>query len=602
MGQFFNELKRRNVFRVAAAYIVSAWLIIQVVETTFPPFGFGDAAIRAVVITLGIGLAPVLIIAWVFELTPEGLKMDSDVDPALSVTRADGRKLDRAIVAILVLAVGYFAVDKFMLDPSRDAEQLELAREAVRNEAIIAEIGDRSIAVLPFADMSPERDQSYFSEGIAEELLNLLATIPEVRVTSRSSAFSFKDKGLSIPEIADRLRVSYVLDGSVRKAGDQLRISAQLIDAQSDTQVWSRNFDRTLENIFQIQDEIAGDVVEQVRGTLDIASPQQRQTDPVAYSLFLEARDQRRLGTVDSYVKSIAIYKRVLEIDPDYSPAWDELASVYQSQANTGLRPAAEGFRLAREAALAAIEADPSYAPAFGTLSFLAQYYDVDLAAATEYLQRALELAPTDSALIGSAGMLLKNMGRVEEALAPIEYKVALDPLSAAWQYTLGIAYLSAAQYDDAVRSFETTLRLSPEFSLAHYNLGVALMLAGRPNDAVAALQKEAREDWRLAGLTMAYAAANKDHETILAELLSKYSGNMTYNIGYVYAYLGDTDSAFEWLERAFEVGDPGLGEVLSQPLLASLKEDPRWLPLLEKLGRAPDQLSKIQLSVAIPQ
>ena len=198
--------------------------------------------------------------------------------------------------------------------------------------------------------------------------------------------------------------------------------------------------------------------------------------------------------------------------------------------------------------------------------------------------------------------MLLKNMGRAEEGLASIEYKVALDPLSAAWQYTLGIAYVSAAQYDDAVRSFETTLRLSPEFSLAHYNLGVALMLAGRPNEAVAALQKEAREDWRLAGLTMAHAAANNDHETILAELLRKYSGNMTYNIGYVYAYLGDADSAFEWLERAFEVGDPGLGEVLSQPLLASLKEDPRWLPLLEKLGRAPDQLSEIQLSVAVPQ
>jgi TolB-like protein/Tfp pilus assembly protein PilF len=578
MGEFFNELKRRNVFRVAAAYLVSAWLIIQVVETTFPPFGFGDGAIRAVVIALSIGLIPVLVIAWVFELTPEGLKMDSDVDPARSVTRTAGRKLDRAIVAVLVLAVGYFAVDKFMLDPNRDAEQLELAREAVRNEAIIAEIGDRSIAVLPFADMSQERDQAYFSEGIAEELLNLLATIPEVRVTSRSSAFSFKDKGLSIPEIADRLRVSYVLDGSVRKSGDQLRISAQLIDAQTDTQVWS------------------------VRGTLDIASPQQRQTDPVAYSLFLEARDQRRLGTVDSYDKSIAIYKRVLEIDPNYSPAWDEMAAVYQNQANTGLRPAAEGFRLAREAALAAIEADPSYAPALGTLAFMAQYYDVDLAAATEYLQRALELAPTDSSLIGSAGMLLKNMGRAEEGLASIEYKVALDPLSAAWQYTLGIAYLSAAQYDDAVRSFETTLRLSPEFSLAHYNLGVALMLAGRPNEAVAALQKEAREDWRLAGLTMAHAAANNDHETILAELLRKYSGNMTYNIGYVYAYLGDADSAFEWLERAFEVKDPGLGEMLSQPLLANLKEDPRWLPLLEKLGRAPDQLSEIQLSVAVPQ
>ncbi|MBT8065712.1 MAG: tetratricopeptide repeat protein, partial [Gammaproteobacteria bacterium] len=367
--QLFAELKRRNVVRVAVAYLVSAWLIIQVVETIFPPFGFGDAAIRAVVITLAIGLIPVLVISWVFELTPEGLKLDKNVDPAQSVATFTGKKLDRAIVAILVLALGYFAVDKFVIDPARDKEQLENARQAARTEAIIADVGNRSIAVLPFADMSPEKDQAYFSEGIAEELLNLLATIPEVRVTSRSSAFSFKDKGLSIPEIAERLRVSYVLDGSVRKAGDQVRISAQLIDAQSDTQLWSRNFDKTLRNIFDIQDEIAGDVVDQIKGTLNISSPEQRQTDPVAYSLFLQAREQRRLGTVDGYDKAIALYRRALEIDPDYPPAWDEMASAYQSQAVTGLRPAAEGFRLARESALAAIDVDPSYAPAYGSLA-----------------------------------------------------------------------------------------------------------------------------------------------------------------------------------------------------------------------------------------
>ncbi|MGB5256996.1 MAG: hypothetical protein WBN44_07050, partial [Woeseiaceae bacterium] len=391
--QIFVELRRRNVFRVAAAYLVSAWLIIQVVETIFPPFGFGDAAIRAVVITLGIGLLPVLIISWIFELTPDGLKLDKDVDRTQSVARHTGRLLDRAIVAVLILALGYFAVDKFLLDPARDAKQLESARQEARSEAIIAQVGDRSIAVLPFADMSPEKDQSYFSEGVAEELLNLLATIPEMRVTSRSSAFSFKDRGLSVPEIAERLRVSYVLDGSVRKAGDQLRISTQLIDARSDTQLWSKNFDRTLQNIFQIQDEIAEDVVNQVKGTLSIAAPEQRQTDPAAYTLFLQAREKRRLGTVDSYDEAIVLYERVLEIDPNYPPAWDEMASVYQSQAITGLRPAAEGFRLARESALAAIKVDPSYASAYGTLAFLAQYYEADLAAATANLQRALELA-----------------------------------------------------------------------------------------------------------------------------------------------------------------------------------------------------------------
>ena len=602
--QLLAELRRRNVFRVAAAYLVSAWLIVQVVETIFPPFGFGDAAIRAVVITLGIGLVPVLIISWVFELTPEGLKLEKDIDPEQSVTRRTGRKLDRAIVVVLALAVGYFAVDKFVLDPARDAKQLQNARQEGRSEAIIASVGDRSIAVLPFDDMSPANDQSYFSEGIAEELLNLLTTIPEVRVTSRSSAFSLKDKGLSIPEIGERLRVSYVLDGSVRKAGDQLRISAQLIDAQSDTQLWSRNFDRTLQNIFQIQDEIAGDVVNRIKGTLNIALPEQRQTDPAAYSLFLQAREQRRLGTVDSYERAIELYKRVLDIDPNYPPAWDEMASAYQSQAITGLRPAEEGFRLAREAALTAIDTDPSYASAYGTLAFMAQYYDADLAEATRYLQRALQLAPNDTGLIGSAGMLLQNMGRLEEGLKPIEYKVELDPLSAAWRYTLGLAYFAVGRFDEAVRSFEKTIDLSPEFSLAHYNLGVAHMLAGRPTEAVAVLREEPREDWRLAGLTMALfdREAREASDLVLAELLEKYSGNMAYNIGYVYAYIDDADSAFEWLERAIVVEDAGLGEVLSQPLLENLHDDPRWLPFLRKLGRAPEQLSGIQLSITVPE
>ena len=601
--RFFAELKRRNVFRVAAAYLVSAWLIIQVVETIFPVFGFGDGAIRAVVITLGIGLVPVVIIAWVFELTPEGLRLDKNVDVSESIGRTTGKKLDRIIVAVLAVAVGYFAVDKFVLDPVRDAEQLESARQEGRSEAIIASIGDRSIAVLPFADMSPDMDQAYFSEGIAEELLNLLATIPEVRVTSRSSAFSFKDKGLSVPEIAQRLNVSYVLDGSVRKAGDQVRISAQLIDAQSDTQLWSRNFDRTLENIFQIQDEIADNVVDQIKGTLNIASPEQRQTDPLAYALFLEAREQRRLGTVDGYNRAIALYQRALDIDARYAPAWDEMASAYQSQAVTGLRPAAEGFRLAEEAALAALDADPGYAPAYDTLAFLAQYHEADLAAATRYLQRALELAPGDSALLGSAGMLLQNMGRAQQGLGPIAYTAGLDPLSAPWQYTLGLAYLSVGRHDDAVRSFERTIELSPDFSLAHYNLGTAHMMAGRPDEAVVALRQETREDWRLAGLAMAHFAAGNAaaSERALATLQDKYSANMTYNIGYVYAYLDEADKAFGWLQEAVEVGDAGLGEILSQPLFENLYDDPRWLPLLRSLGRAPEQLADIQLSVAVP-
>lgn len=610
--QLFAELKRRNVFRVAAAYLVSAWLIIQVVETIFPPFGFGDAAIRAVVITLAIGLVPVLVVSWVFELTPEGLKLDKDVDPAQSTTRQTGRKLDRAIVAVLILAVGYFAVDKFLLDPARDAERLENARQEGRSEAIIASVDDRSIAVLPFADMSPAADQAYFSEGVAEELLNTLATIPDVRVTSRSSAFSFKDKGLSVPEIAERLNVSYVLDGSVRKAGQQLRISAQLIDARTDTQLWSRNFDKTLDNIFQVQDEIATDVVNEIKGTLNIAAPEQRQTDPVAYALFLQARQKRRLGTVDGYNEAIELYRRVLDIDPRYPPAWDEMASAYQSQAVTGLRPADEGFRLGRESALTAIDVDPNYAPAYDSLAFIAQYYETNLAAAAKYTQKALQLAPQDTGIVGSAGMLLQNLGRLQEGMRLIEYTVTTDPLSPSWHYVLGRAYLTVGRHEDAVQSFKTTLELSPDFSLGHYNLAIALMLAGRPADAVVELLDEPREDWRLAGMAAALFAQDRLHDAslenskasdmTLAELVEKYSGNMTYNIAYVYAYRGESDAAFQWLEQAIAVDDAGLGEILTEPLFASIQDDPRWLPLLRKLGKAPEQLAAIELAVQLPE
>ena len=256
---FYQELKRRNVFRVGAAYLVMAWLLIQVTETIFPLFGFDDSPARIVVVILAIGFIPSLIFSWVFELTPEGLQKDDEVNHAGFSVLDINKKLDRAIVVVLALALSYFAFDKFVLAPQREAAQLQqqtaeldVARQAGRAEALVESYGDRSIAVLPFAGMSPEGDQAYFSDGISEELLNALSGVDELRVISRSSSFALRDDDLSVPEVADRLNVTYVLEGSVRKAGDQVRITAQLIDARSDTQLWSNTYDRKLDNIFQI--------------------------------------------------------------------------------------------------------------------------------------------------------------------------------------------------------------------------------------------------------------------------------------------------------------------------------------------------------------
>ncbi|NNE06878.1 MAG: adenylyl cyclase, partial [Xanthomonadales bacterium] len=262
---FLAELRRRNVLRVGAAYIVTAWLVVQVVETLFPIYGLSDAAVRIVVNIVAVGLVPVLVLSWVFEWTPEGLKKDRDVVPGAPASAQAAKRLDRAILVVLALAVGYFAFDRFVLVPQQMAEQIRKAHEAGRSEALVESFGDHSIAVLAFDDLSPEGDQEYLSDGIAEELLNLLARIPELRVISRSSAFHFKSTDIPVPEIARQLNVAHVLEGSVRKSGDRIRITAQLIEARSDTHLWSDTYDRKLVDVFAIQDEIASAMVEQLK-------------------------------------------------------------------------------------------------------------------------------------------------------------------------------------------------------------------------------------------------------------------------------------------------------------------------------------------------
>jgi TolB-like protein len=287
---FFDELKRRNVIRIAGLYLVGAWLIVQVASTVLPAFDGPGWVLRALITLLAIGFFPALIFAWAFELTPEGLKREKEVDRAGSISLHTGKKLDRVIMVVLALALGYFAFDKFVLAPQREAEQTRAARNAGRSEALVESYGDKSIAVLPFVDMSPQKDQEYFSDGISEELLNLLSKISQLRVISRSSAFSFKGKDIEIPEIAKRLNVAHILEGSVRKAGNQVRVTAQLIDARSDTNLWSETYDRPLDNIFAVQDEIAAAVVAQLKLKLLDAAPHAKATDPRAYALYLQAR------------------------------------------------------------------------------------------------------------------------------------------------------------------------------------------------------------------------------------------------------------------------------------------------------------------------
>jgi len=466
-------------------------------------------------------------------------------------------------------------------------------------------IPEKSIAVLPFVDMSAGKDQEYFSDGISEELLNLLAKIPQLQVTARTSSFSFKGKEVAIPEIARTLHVAHVLEGSVRKAGNSVRITAQLIKAGTDTPLWSQTYDRKLDDIFAVQDEIAADVVKQLKVTLLGAAPKARTTDPGAYALYLQAVQLGRQFTAEAFQQSDALYHKVLAIDPRYAPAWYGLARNFGNEPSQGLLSNKEGYAQAREANMKALAIDPDYAPAHAQLGWTAMYDDNDLAGAAQHLKRALAVDPADLDVLNYSAALLQSLGRLDEAGLTLEEAILRrDPVNVSALFNLGLGQRMTGRFDAAIASFRTVLSLSPSNGGAHCQLGVALLLKGDAHGALAEIEQETSEIYKMIGLAMAYHALGRkaDSDAALSALIAKYEKDWSYNIAYVYAYRGEADKAFEWLDKAVEYGDPGLGEIVTDNLFDKIHADPRWLPFLRKIGKAPEQLAKIEFNVTQPQ
>jgi TolB-like protein/Tfp pilus assembly protein PilF len=609
-----RELKRRNVFRVGAAYVVLAWLLIQVSDTVLPRLQLPEWSVTLVIALLSLGFPVVLFFAWAFEYTPEGLKKEKDIDRSESITHMTGRKLDYVIIGMLLVAVSYFGIDRFVFEPARNAAQqrdhsdrlaaaVEEGRKAAATEQAAVAPNDKSIAVLPFVNMSDDAANEYFSDGISEELLNLLSKIPELRVISRSSAFSYKGKDLKLAQVAAELNVAHILEGSVRKAGQRVRITAQLIEASSDSHLWSETYDRQLDDIFAIQDEIAATVVEQLKVTLLGAVPQVQETDAKAYALYLQARHLGRQVTAEGFEQSIALYEQALAIDSEYADAWDGLAGNYVNQAAMGLLPVAEGYTMARAAVERALAIDPNHAAAHDSLGWIAMMHDHNLAQSARHFERALELDPGDPRIIGHAAELLISLGRLDEAIALEEYYVARDPVNPAGHGNLGLKYLYAGRWDEAIAVFQTALRLSPGRLVAHYGIGAALLMKGEAGAALAAMQQESLEDARLLGLaqvhhTLGDLAAS---DAALAVVIEKHEKDAAYYIAVVLAWRNEADRAFEWLDRAVAYSARGLSAIAVQPEFGNLHDDPRWLPFLESIGKAPAQLDAIEFKVTLP-
>jgi TolB-like protein/lipoprotein NlpI len=495
------------------------------------------------------------------------------------------------VVAIMVVAAALF----MFLGRSDDASR----KDAVGD----ARVNRQTIAVLPFVNMSPDRDQEYFSDGISEELLNLLAQITDLRVAARTSSFSFKGQSVDVPEIAKRLNVAYVLEGSVRKAGNQVRVTAQLIKAADGFHVWSQTYDRKLDDIFAIQDEIAADVVKQLQVTFQGKTPTTRKTDPEAYALYLQSIQLSRRNTKDAFEKSDALLDQVLKIDPAYAPAWGGLAANFGNKAVSGQIPPEEGFARAREANTRALEIDPQYAPAYAGLAFIAMYGESDFAAAAKYLERGFALDPANGRVLGNSATLLNLLGRKSEAVALWKAITIRDPVNVNALFNLGTSQINAGRLDEAIGSYRTVLSLSPDNGVAHYQLGIATLLKGDANGALAEFKQEPVEVFRMIGLPMAYHALGRkaEFEAALAALIAKYEKDAAGNIAGIHAFRDDADRAFEWLEKERQNGST-FAEIVADPLYANLHDDPRWLPFLRKIGKAPEQLAKISFKVTPPE
>lgn len=592
----YHELKRRNVLRVGIAYIVTAWLIIQVVETLFPVFGFGNESIRSVVIVLAIGLVPVLFFAWAFEFTPEGLKREKDVDRSHSITPATGKKLDRWVILLLAVALSYFAFDKFILDPARDADLVD-ATAHITEQAVLNRTPEKSIAVLPFSDFSPEGDHRYFSNGLAEELLNLLARVPGLRVTSRTSSFTFADKVVDIPGIASALNVAYILEGSVQIIDNRIRVTAQLIDTEKDAHVWSETYDRQMVDIFSMQDEIAALVIDSLQISLASDAPLSTPTDPKAFAIYLQARHLWRQGSVEGIESAFQKLQEVLALDSMYAPAWEGLSTVYTYQVDTGALSFEEGYSKARDAARRALEIDPDYALAHSHLGWDAMIFGGDYEAAATHFRNARRLAPNNPAILGNSATLAAVIGRPNDAIDLVSKAISFDPIDSASYTNLGAFYMAANQFDNADTAIAKALELSPGDIWAKQAIVYLRILQGRPEDALMAYENMDTNSSQLVMLSMIYHDLEQWAEAgnALSEFERLHADDSALLIAENYAWQGKFDDSFAWLQRAFDEGQ-SIQFIRTSAFFRNMETDPRWEEILSRLGLANDQVSDIEL------
>ena len=460
-----------------------------------------------------------------------------------------------------------------------------------------------SIAVLPFVSRSASVDDEYFSDGLADELLGVLSKIKGLRVTARSSSFTFKGKPATAAEIGRALGVATLLEGSVRKAGNRIRVSVQLVNVEDNSHLWSETYDRTLDDIFAVQDDIAHSVVKELRATLlgeaddsdasasakaDVArAAKGRGTDPEAHRLYLLARYLIERHSAEEGAKGIAYLKETLTKDPGFALAWADLGRAYARDADLGSVPITEGYGRAREAVERSLELEPDLAEAHAAMGWIQMNFDRNWRGAESSFARALELAPGNAIVLRWAGVLARARGHIEEAMGLFKRALEQDPLSVPAYLNLGMGFMSLDRFTEAYSAFRKTLEVGPQSSATRAHLSLSLLGQGRGEEALAEAKGEPHELFRLWALAIVQHALGHapDSDAALREMIEKHAETAAYQVAEVCGARGEADAAFEWLERAYVERDAGLSELLSSPRFRTLRGDPRWDAFLRKLG-----------------
>jgi len=579
LKNFFAELKRRNVYKVTIAYAVVAWLLMQIATQVFPFFEIPNWAVRLVVLLLVIGFPVALILAWAFELTPEGIKRTEIAD---ELPKKSGRSRAWIYVIIVTGTIGAGLVFFGRYTSSRQSPKT----------------AEKSIAVLPFENRSEDKANAYFAEGVQDEILTRLSKIADLKVTSRTSTQHYKSVPENLAEIAKQLGVAHILEGSVQKSGDAVRVNVQLIKADNDSQVWAETFDRKLTDIFSVESDVAKAIADQLRAHITRQEEQVIAAKPTknieAYDAYLRGRYFWNKRTSDGIKHAIEHFQQSIARDPDFALGHAGLADSYIALTFYNFAAPHETMPKAKESAIKALALDDPLAEAHASLAHILMNYDWNWAAAEKEFKRSIELKPDyATAHEWYAIHYLTATGRFEEAVQEMKRALELEPASLVMNTFMGATLYYAGRYDEAIDQCRRTIEMDPNFAVAHWHLGLAYeqkqVLDAATEEFKKAISLSAGSPLMKAALGRAYAKSQKKHEAneMLNELseLSKQQYVSAYEVATIYVALGNNEQAFQLLEQAYGEHSFHLVYLNVSPQFKPVSSDPRFQDLVQRIG-----------------